>query len=122
MEATKSQSSLNLRDFEISIKNSKKIAERSNANFYFVYCPWINRYDSESTYLYDDQVYYEDVIKIIEKLEIPIIDLHEEYFSKIKNPKTKFPFGIWGHYTPEAYEEISVLILEKIREFKANKI
>ena len=118
--ATKSQSKLNLRNFEISMRNSKKIAERNNANFYFVYCPLINRYNSDTNYSDDDQFYYEDVMKIIEKLEIPIIDLHKEYFSKIDNPKAKFPFGIWGHYTPEAYEEISVLVLEKIKKFKEN--
>lgn len=121
VEATKSQSKFNLRNFEISMRNSKKISERNNANFYFVYCPWINRYDSKTSYLDDDQIYYEDVMKIIEKLEIPIIDLHKEYFSKIENPKTKFPFGIWGHYTPEAYEEISVLVLERIKKFEANE-
>ena len=121
VEATKSQSKFNLRNFEISMRNSKKISERNNANFYFVYCPWINRYDSKTSYLDDDQIYYEDVMKIIEKLEIPIIDLHKEYFSKIDNPKAKFPFGIWGHYTPEAYEEISVLVLERIKKFEANE-
>ena len=49
-------SALAQRDFEISILQSKNIAEKNNANFYFVYCPWINRYDAETKYL--DDAYY----------------------------------------------------------------
>ena len=118
-EAKKEKSLENLENFKISLLQSKSIVEDRGAKFYFVYLPWFNRYDKDSTYKDDDQIYYDQVIKIVNELNIPIIDIHRELFSLSSDPKDFFPFRMWGHYTAETYDMISDLIIKRINFFES---
>ena len=50
---------------------------------------------------------YTNVRSIIKKLNIPLIDLHEELFIKEKNPLELFPFKMWGHYNELGYKKVA---------------
>ena len=54
----------------------------------------------------------------IESLGIKFIDIHDEMFSQKQNPNEFFPFGLFGHYTEDAYNKISEIISKKINNIK----
>ena len=55
---------------------------------------------------YDD-VNYRELKKIIKELDIPFIDIHEEVFSKQKNPLKLFPFELKKHYNVLGFRKTS---------------
>ena len=61
---------------------------------------------------------YNDVIKIVNKLNIPLIDIHKEIFKIHKDPLFFFPSRAHGHYTELGYKTITKKVIEKIKEFE----
>ena len=59
-----------------------------------------------------------DILDIVKKIGIPVIDIHKEFFKKQKDPKKFFPFKREVHYTPEGYRQISKIIFERIQLLK----
>jgi len=56
------------------------------------------------------------VIELINNLDIPIIDIHKEFFMKQTDPISFFADRIYGHYSPKGYSEISKVIIKKIND------
>ena len=50
-----------------------------------------------------------EIINIVEKLDIKVIDFHE-YLIKEIDPKSFFPLGKHGHYNDTGYKALSNLI------------
>lgn len=96
-------------EFEKILILAKNLTEKNGAKFYFVYLPEYARYAQHNF----NNKYYQEVKKIINKLEIPFIDIHTELFLKETNPLKLFPFEFYGHFTPETYEKVSEIIFEK---------
>ncbi len=109
------RSSKDLNNFKNLATLTKDIADLNDSKIYFIYLPMFNRYDEKLKLVNAGQNYYDQIIAIIEDLEIPIIDIHKELFSLHSSPKKLFPFEIKGHYTPETYEMISEIIIEKLK-------
>ncbi len=59
---------------------------------------------------------YEIVKQEINKLNISIIDIHEEVFEINKDPLSLFPFGIHGHYNADGYRLVAEAIQKRIIE------
>ena len=56
---------------------------------------------------------YLKIKKIVNKLEIPFIDINREVFKKEKDPLELFPFAIsFGHYTVEGYKKVAENIIK----------
>ena len=102
-----SSDELQLGDFAKLVKLILEISNRNNAEFYFVYLPEFARYVLNVNY---DQESYFRVKSILKELNIPLIDIHEELFSKQNDPLTFFPFRSDGHYTVEGYEKLCQII------------
>ena len=100
-------------EFGKTIELSKKFSEVNGASFYFVYLPTYSRYlgNNNKTYLN-----YSKVIKILENLNIKIIDANVELFEKQNDPLSLFPFKKNGHYNELGYKLIAKTIFKKIRE------
>ena len=62
-----------------------------------------------------------EVIEIINNLNIPIIDIHKEFFMKQIDPISFFAHRIYGHYGPEGYSEISKAIIKNINDTISDK-
>ena len=94
-----------------------KTNKDENTNLYFVFLPSLDRYNFKTK---NDDEYRnkKDILDIVRKIGIPVIDIHEEFFKKQKYPKKFFPFKREVHYTPEGYKQISKIIFEKIQLFK----
>ncbi len=84
-----------------------------NGKLYFVYLPDKERY-REGMNKDDSYLQRSEVIEIINDLNIPIIDIHNEFFKKQNDPISFFAHRIYGHYSPQGYSEISKVIIDKI--------
>ena len=84
-----------------------------NGELIFVYLPELARYKknfvNHNTYKKKKKI-----INLIKKNNIKIIDLHEEFFNKQKDPLIFFPLRTFGHYNLEGYERISKMIYNNI--------
>ena len=57
-----------------------------------------------------DNTNYNLVKDIVNKMNIPFIDIHKEVFEKEKNPLKLFPFKLFGHYNIEGYKKVTETI------------
>ena len=92
------------------IKSAKSLIEKNNAELYFVYLPEYSRYKTNL-----NNKNYEEVKKIINDLNIPMIDIHNEVFVKEKYPTLLFPFGYFGHYNELGYQKVARTIFQLTR-------
>ena len=99
--------------------DAKKFVNQWNGELYFIYLPDKERYSNNK--IKDDKYLNRSkIINIIKKLNIPIIDIHKEFFIKEKDPVSFFAYRIFGHYSPDGYHEISKVIIKKIKEERLN--
>jgi hypothetical protein len=100
-------------EYKLILKYVKNIVEENNAKLYFVFLPELNRYKLRV----NDEKFndYRKLINFIKSLDIPIIDLHEEVFKKIKNPKSLYPWKTDVHYTIEGYKIVSEIIGKNLK-------
>ena len=99
--------------FEKIMIEAKNFVNNLDSELYFVYLPDKERYANkkikDNKYLKKSQI-----IELIDNLNIPLIDIHEEFFIKQPDPIGFFAHRIYGHYSPDGYNAISKIILNKI--------
>jgi len=94
-------------EFKEIIMLANKLAETNGSKFYFVYLPEYKRYKKIT--FYDDRN-YKEIKKILEGLNIPLIDIHTKVFKKNKNPLEFFPGEKIGHYNELGYKKTAEAI------------
>ena len=52
---------------------------------------------------------------LISKLNIPVIDMHNELFATHEDPLSLFPFRLPLHYNAEGYRLVTETILERLK-------
>ncbi len=95
--------------FKEILKKAKRLSNKNNSKLYFIYLPNYARYKLNKI-----DPNYILVKKIVKDLKIPIIDIHDEVFSKVDDPIKLFPFRMNGHYTVDGYKKVSEKIFELI--------
>ena len=55
---------------------------------------------------------------MVENLNIRIVNVNKELFSKYDDPKSLYPFGKQGHYNEKGYKLLSKTIFRKIKELE----
>ena len=99
--------------FEKIMIEANNFVNKWDGKLYFVYLPDKERYSNkkikDNNYLKRSQI-----IELINNLNIPLIDIHEEFFVKQADPIGFFAHRIYGHYSPDGYNAISKIILNKI--------
>ena len=69
---------------------------------------------------YDNELKkYKDVINIVNKLNIPIIDINKDLFEKHSDPLSLFP-NQFPHYNELGYQLVTKTVLKKIIEYEKN--
>ena len=92
---------------------AKNLVNSWDGRLYFVYLPDKERYSNQRI---KDNNYLKrsEIIELINNLDIPLIDIHDEFFIKQADPIEFFAERIYGHYSPDGYNEISKVILKNI--------
>ena len=106
-----------LKKFSEIINLSKTLSNENGAKLYFVYLPDYFRYSSKS-YQNSQFKKYQNVVKIVNELNILIIDIHKELFENYSDPLDLFPFRILNHYSELGYNLVAKTILKKITEYE----
>ena len=102
---------------------SKILSEDNGARFYFVFLPRGYRYNRHKTEPYEklELKEYKNVINIVNKLNIPIIDINKDLFKKHSDPLSLFPNRLLHyHYNELGYQLVAKTILKKIIEYEKN--
>jgi hypothetical protein len=99
--------------FEEILLAADRHVSRLGAELYFVYLPSYFRY-KWSHNRHDEFNQYSEVLSIIDKLNIPIIDVHKTVFKNHKDPLSLFPLRLNGHYNSEGYKEIAKTIIAEV--------
>jgi hypothetical protein len=92
-------------------RQTQEFAKKNNSKLHIVYMPAYQRYKGLSYSNIKNQI--KDISK---ELNINLIDIDEEIFSKEKDPFKLFPFKMYGHYTVDAYDKISKKIDSLVSE------
>ena len=101
-KASKTAKSENLKIFKKIINEANNYLLNNNSQLIFVYLPELKRYKNA-----DYVSYKSNILNIIEKMNIQIIDMDKKVFEKIKDPTQLFPFKVYQHYNVEGYLLIS---------------
>ena len=111
---SKNDDNFTLSKLEEILIASKQIAYENNSKFYFVYLGAYHRYKSSfNSHKYKKN--YPKIIKIVNNLDIPLIDITNEFFLKTKDPLIYFPFREYGHYNVDGYKKISEIIFKRTK-------
>ena len=99
------------KDFKDILALTKIEADKMKSKLYFVYLPEFLRLSEN----YSNKNYYK-VLKIVNDLDIPVIDLKKNLLDKEKNPFDLYPFGMNAHFNVKGYRKSSQIILENIKD------
>jgi hypothetical protein len=105
------------KEFTEILKQAKELTEKNGSNFYIIFIPTHERYIKTFGNTFYDIKYdlHSYVKKIANELNIPFIDLHNDFFNNVKNYKDFLPFGTaGGHYNPYGYNKITMHIYKSI--------
>ena len=92
-------------EFKKILELTKDFVIKNNSKLYFVYLPSIDRYKTTP-----NNAHYYLVKDIVNKLNIPFIDINKEVFEKEEDPLKLFPFEEYLHYNVEGYKKVSQMI------------
>jgi hypothetical protein len=101
-----------LENFEIITQKIKFLSKELDSKLIFIYIPSYERTNKDS--LEDLKMYnYSNIIKIISKNKIDLIDLSYELFKKSNNPKEYYPYELPRHFSAYGYETIAKILYKK---------
>ena len=107
--------SAHLEKFKSILKLSNKLTKENNSKLYFIYLPKYNRYIDGGN---NGQLHsYNKIIKLVQSLDIPVIDINKKLFEKYDDPLSLFSFKM-VHYTEKGNQLIAKIIFSKIQEYE----
>ena len=107
--------SAHLEKFKSILKLSNKLTKENNSKLYFIYLPKYNRYIDGGN---NGQLHsYNKIIKLVQSLDIPVIDINKKLFEKYDDPLSLFSFKM-VHYTEKSNQLIAKIIFSKIQEYE----
>ncbi len=107
--ARKKDSPTSLHIFKQTLIKTTELAKALNSKIYFINLPNYERYSSNSISSYESFV-----LKTVNDLKIPLIDIHDEVFKNHHDSLSLFPYKLQGNYTKEAYSLIATAIKRRI--------
>ena len=94
--------------FRQILKQARDRTASWDGRLYFVYLPSYERYKNKVSL--DKFTHREEILRLVNELNIPIIDLHEQVFKHHPDPLSLFPSRSGGHYAREGYELVAKTI------------
>lgn len=99
--------------FKDILQEANKTVNSWNGKLYVVYLPALKRYSTNNTHPNRNFV-----VKTINKLDIPIIDIHTEVFENHNDPLSLFAFRLPYRYNAEGYRLVGNAIGERLEKDK----
>lgn len=98
--------------FEKIIKLAKYHSIESGSKLIFIYLPMFQdkNYNKQKYNIQKKQL-----LKIIKKLEVKLIDIDKLIFKNNSDPKTLFNLGIYGHYNDDTYSLVAKEIIKYLK-------
>ena len=93
------------------LKLAKDLTNKNNSNFSLIYLPEYNH--SKKKFVNKN---YRTIKKIVNELDIQMIDIYKEVFQKQKDPLIFFPLRLEGHYNETGYKKIAETIYDSLKE------
>ena len=81
---------------------AKEYTSNWGGTLVFVYLAPYERYSTLSSHSEK-----EEILSVVERLAIPLVDSHEVSFSRQADPKAMFPLGLNGHYNGTGYKVLA---------------
>ena len=107
--------SAHLEKFKSILKLSNKLTKENNSKLYFIYLPKYNRYIDGGN---NGQLHsYNKIIKLVQSLDIPVIDINMKLFEKHDDLSSLFSFKM-VHYSEKGYQSVAKIIFSKIQEYE----
>ncbi len=103
-----------LKEYFDLVNLAKEITEEWGGEFYFVYHPHLTRYIGTYSLQYG-QRQYSYFLKKLNKMNVNTIDLMENLFNKVGDPKELYHFGIPGHPSENGYKITAEYFAEILR-------
>jgi lysophospholipase L1-like esterase len=95
--------------FKKIMMNANEFAKEQNSELFFVYIASDSFVNTKTMF----RTEREKVTKIINELNIPIIDIYDELFTNEMNVEKFFPPNKKGHYNPLGNQEVAKIIYKK---------
>ena len=102
-------------DFKNILFKANKFLKVNNTKMYFVYLPEKRRFSNSFNINEKKFNNYSQILKIVEELEIPIINIYEEVFKKNSNPLDLFAKN-GNHFSVKGYDLTALKILNSIKD------
>jgi hypothetical protein len=102
------------------LKQARDRIRAWGGKLYFVYLPARQRYETSSQ---ERAIFMHrnSVLEGVKNLNLPIIDIHQELFSKHPNPMSLFPVqGFYHHYNPTGYSAVAKTIISRVMKAKSD--
>ncbi len=100
--------------FKKIMKKAKRIVESWGGKLYFVYLPERSRYMVDEDQLFRDPKARKYVLEIISELNIPIVDIHQEFLSH-SDPLSFFPPHA-AHYNAAGHFLVAERVAHRLRQ------
>jgi lysophospholipase L1-like esterase len=97
------------------LTNAKERINEWGGKLYFVYLPEYKRYH-DMKISHDRFRKKSEVINLLKKLDIPVIDIHQEVFANHIDPISLFALRLPGHYNADGYAEVAKAIVKGVAE------
>ena len=96
------------------IQTANERVKAWGGKLYVVYVPALSRTAPLNKHKIDSQ-FREPVITTLNKLNVPLIDLHKT-FENHPDPLSLVPFKLAGHFTPEGYQFVTDTIKSNLKQ------
>ena len=107
----KTKNELIKNEFKNILNLIKEFALKKNVELYFVYIPTYRGYKENIVNINTD--HYISILKLVNSLNIPIIDLREKLFDKNYDLLSLISLRTFGHYNKKGYHLISKIIFKE---------
>jgi hypothetical protein len=107
--------------FERTLLHAKRETESWGGKFVFMYLPdWYSyaaEYDTYGIKIDKNFLLRQDVLSIVRKHNIPLLDMQSEVFDKQRDPVSLYNWRMYGHYSLEGYTLVSNRLAQFLLEY-----
>lgn len=100
--------------FKRILIQSKKNVSEWGGELYFVYLPSSGRYKTGGNE-YEIYEFRDYIFNMVNELNIPMINIHNEVFFLQDDPLSLFPFRTSFHYSSQGYQLVAEAIAERLK-------